>query len=708
MKKLFLFIAIPLAIVVLAIAALMLMVNPNQFKPLIADQVRNQTGLELVIDGDIGWQFFPSLGFQLGETRLNNPSGFTNPDLFTVKQVGVSVSVMPLLDKRLEIGSVVFDGAQVYIETLKNGESNLDALTKASTQTEATSQQTTSNESASQPADETQAAQEWSIALSGVTVSNALLDIRNQQTGASTQLFDVGLTVSEFVADQWTTANFQAKGKSNEQSFAATGSAEFKLSQNFVEYDLRNIEFNASYADAGNTIESAQITLESFVFDTVNAMTYQVSGSSPDMDFNAKGSLGLTINKAITLAKVDALQLEATLEGTSLPQSPTDIAMSSDLSFDLDKSFLDFVLHKLTVNQIELDGKATVQLAEIPKIRFALHSPNIDVDALNASSAQASTSSPASDTDGSQSESKPENTSPPAQNQEVEPDLSALKNLDIKGIISIDKFKAANAHMQKVKADFYVNRGVAELTSFSSQLYGGSISAKAKLNANTSPATYSAVKRIKGVKVQPLLIDVMDNDKLEGTGNIDVDVSGKSLTTTGIKNNLVGTVKINFLDGAVNGINIAQMIRDTYAKIQGQRVSASSEPKKTDFSAMRATLKLNKGIVSTNDMKAESPLLRIEGSGSANYLNETVDFLVRTSVVGTLEGQGGKQITELRDVTIPIKVTGQWADPKFALIFDDVLKQKAKKEVERATERLGIKDEKTKKAVDGLLKGLFN
>ncbi|MGR5528054.1 AsmA family protein, partial [Vibrio maritimus] len=75
------------------------------------------------------------------------------------------------------------------------------------------------------------------------------------------------------------------------------------------------------------------------------------------------------------------------------------------------------------------------------------------------------------------------------------------------------------------------------------------------------------------------------------------------------------------------------------------------------------------------------PLLRIQGEGSANYVNETADFLVRTSIVGTLEGQGGQSIDELRDVTIPIKITGPWAQPQFALVFDDVLKEKAKKEV---------------------------
>lgn len=211
------------------------------------------------------------------------------------------------------------------------------------------------------------------------------------------------------------------------------------------------------------------------------------------------------------------------------------------------------------------------------------------------------------------------------------------------------------------------------------------------------------------MKVLPLLKDVANNEMLEGTGNFDVDVKGQSLTPTGIKKNLVGTVKINFADGAVNGINIAHLIRSNYAKIKGKKVE-SDAVQKTDFSAMTATLTLNKGEVSTNNLAMQSPLLRIRGEGKANYLDETVDFLVSTSIVGSLEGQGGQDIDELRDVTIPINVSGKWADPKFKLVFDDVLKQKAQKEIDRGLEKLGveIKDEKTKKAVDSLLKGLFN
>ncbi|MDF4820794.1 AsmA family protein, partial [Vibrio parahaemolyticus] len=206
-----------------------------------------------------------------------------------------------------------------------------------------------------------------------------------------------------------------------------------------------------------------------------------------------------------------------------LPQSPMKVDMVSDLSFDLTKNHLSFVLEKLTANAIALDGKADVALGDIPKVRFALHSPNIDLDEFLGLDKQAA--------EGNKPASGGE--SAPA-GPEVEPDLSALKTLDVKGDITIDKFKAANAKMEAVKTSFTVNRGVFELTSFSSKLYQGSISATAKLDARQSPATYSVKKSIKGVKVQPLLIDVAENDKLEGTGNIDVNVTGKSLTPTGI------------------------------------------------------------------------------------------------------------------------------------------------------------------------------
>ncbi|MGR5417856.1 AsmA family protein [Vibrio diabolicus] len=695
MKKLLLILAIPIVVILVAILALTIFVNPNQFKPLIVEQAQKQTGLELVIEGDISWQFFPSIGFELGHTELRNPQGFSKPNLFKVDTVGVDISVMPLFSQQLEIGNVTLDGAEFYIETKKDGSKNIDALTKAQTQ-----QAEQASDTAPTQNGETQpSGSDWSINLAGVTVSNGSLEMQDKQAGSYTKLYDISLNLSEFAFDNWTTADFGVKGEMNDQKFTAKGQADFKLEKGLANYALKNINFDATYSDPTNKIESATIGLDTFEFDKVNNLTYAMKGDAGGMKLDMQGAGQLSVDKAISKVQLDKLTLKSTFEGDALPQSPMKVDMVSDLSFDLTKNHLSFVLEKLTANAIALDGKADVTLSDIPKVRFALHSPNIDLDEFLGLDKQAA--------EGNKPASGGE--SAPARS-EVEPDLSALKTLDVKGDITIDKFKAANAKMEAVKTSFTVNRGVFELTSFSSKLYQGTISATAKLDARQSPATYSVKKSIKGVKVQPLLIDVADNDKLEGTGNIDVNVTGKSLTPTGIKKNLSGTVVINFADGAVNGINVAQLIRENYAKFKGQKVEGTNEVKKTDFSAMTATLKLNKGVVSTDNMQAQSPLLRVRGKGTANYINETVDFTISTSVVGSLEGQGGKDIDELKDITIPINVSGKWADPKFKLVFDDVLKQKAQKEIDRGVEKLTdkIKDEKTKEAVDGLIKNLFN
>jgi AsmA protein len=683
-------------------------VNPNQFKPLIVEQAQKHTGLELVIEGDISWQFFPSIGFELGQTELRNPEGFTQPNLFKVDTVGVDVSVTPLFSNQLEIGNITLDGAEFYLETLKDGRKNIDALTQASASDASAPAAETTSEPAQAPQEQSAAeASGWTINLAGVTISNALFEMDDKQAGSFTKLYDVSLNLSEFAVDTWTTATFAASGENNQQKFSANGSAEFKLAEGFASYALRNIDLNAKFNDPATSIDSAKIGLDTFEFDKVNQLTYAVVGKAAGLDLDLKGGGELTVDKAISKVTLNKLTLDSTFKGDTLPQSPMKVDMLSDLSFDLTKSHLSFVLEKLQANSIALDGKADVTLSDIPKVRFSLHSPNIDLDEFLGlgNSTETTSTAPSGSAGGSTSKS---GSSAPA--KEVEPDLSALKTLDVKGDITIDKFKANNAKMQNVKTAFSVNRGVAELTSFTSNLYQGSISATAKLDARKTPATYTAKKRIKGVKVQPLLVDIAGNDMLEGTGNIDVNVKGKSLTPTGIKKNLVGTIAINFEDGAVNGINVAQLIRENYAKIKGEKVESTNEAKKTDFSAMKATLKVDKGWVSTNDLSAQSPLLRVTGQGKANFINETVDFLVRTSIVGTLEGQGGKGIDDLKDVTIPIKVTGQWADPKFALVFDDVLKQKAQKEIDRGVNKLTdkIKDEKTKEAVDGLLKGFFN
>ncbi len=732
MKKVLWIIGIPVVVIVLAIAALLLFVDPNQFKPLLVEQTKKQTGLDLVIEGDIEWKIFPSIGLSLGKTELRNPQGFKNQNMLKIESAGVDVSVMPLLDKELYIGDVSLDGAEVYLETKKDGSSNLDALTgkNHSTENKVPQEVKSSDTVSEQPAEPPQP---WTVNLAGVTITNALLEIQDEAAGSYTKLYDVGLSVSEFAFEQWTTATFEAKGKNNQQTFSAKGQLELKLSQDLASYQLRNIMLDAGFNDPSTNIESAKVELTTFDFDQQNPLKVAVKGAAAGLDIDLSLTSQLLVNKAITQIRLQQINLDSTFAGDSLPQTPMKITANSDFSFDMKQSLIALDLHQLNLNDIQLDGNTTVKLQDIPQIRFELHSPNIDLDAfLGLNDKPAQTASAGGSSSGSGEAAKPQ--------PEAEPDLTALKTLDVKGKVSIDKLKASNARMQNVVTAFTVNRGIAKLDSFSSNLYQGSIKATAQLDARKVPASYWAKKQIKGVKVQPLLVDVAENDMIAGTGNIDVDVKGRSLTPSGIKQNLAGQVKINFADGAVNGINIAQAIRVNYAKYTGQKVDESvSEEKKTDFSAMTATLNLSKGVMQTNNFNLSSPLLRVQGKGNADYIKETMDFTLDTSVVGTLKGQGGKDINELKNVTLPVRIYHKWLEPKYEVEVEKALKawfekekkaeleekkkeleEKAQKELNRVLEdklkdekakevadKL-LKDEKTKEAADKLIKGLFN
>ncbi|GEM_PF-626209 len=722
MKKLLFIIGIPVLAAIVAITALLLFVDPNQFKPLIAEQTKKQTGLDLVIDGDISWRIFPTLGLSLGKTEVKNPQGFQSENLLKINAIGVDVAVVPLFSRELMVGNVLLDGAEIYLETLKDGRSNLDRLTKKSEPVTTLEKQPSTEKSQKVPETVTSAsaAQEWKINLAGVSVSNASLEIRDAVKDSYTKLYDVGLSVSKFAFDQWTEVTFEAKGRNNLQAFTAKGQAEFTLSQGYASYKLRNIVLDSTFDDPATRISLAKVELDTLDFDSTNKLIVTVKGKASDLDLDLTLHSDLIVDKAISQIQLKSMDLKTKLVGSALPQSPMIISAQSDFEFDLNSQLISLELKKLVLNAIELDGNATVQLTTLPKIRFALHSKNIDVGAFLAGKETTPSAKPEPEEKSTSGKSVPSSTNDVASaKNEVEPDLTALNTLDVQGKVSIDKFKANNTHMQNVIAEFIVNRGVVELKSFTSDLYRGSINATAYLDGRKVPATYWAKKQIKNVQVQPLLKDAANNDMLEGTGNIDVNVKGKSLIPENIKQNLAGSVKITFADGAVNGINVAQIIRTNYATIKGQKIEESAkESKKTDFSAMGATLILSQGVMTTNDLSMQSPLLRLRGEGYANYLKETMDMELNTSIVGTLEGQGGKDINELKDVTIPVRLFGKWTKPEYEIEFDKLwkklekekkkqLEKKAEKEVNKFLDK-SIKDEKTKALADQLLKSLFN
>jgi len=69
--------------------------DPNQYKGQIADLVKDKTQRTLTIEGDIRLSLFPTLGVQLGKTRLSEFR--SDQDFAGLEQMRVSLALLPML-----------------------------------------------------------------------------------------------------------------------------------------------------------------------------------------------------------------------------------------------------------------------------------------------------------------------------------------------------------------------------------------------------------------------------------------------------------------------------------------------------------------------------------------------------------------------------------------------------------------------------------
>ncbi|MDC0611503.1 AsmA family protein, partial [Vibrio sp.] len=603
-----------------------------------------------------------------------------------------------LMDNKLKIGEVNLDEADIQLEKLKSGKTNYEM---SSSDKKATSEVSTSDTSVNTTSESDAQSNPWAVEVEGVAINHARFAMIDKSTNSTTAIKDLTFSVRDFQFDAWSPFSFNVTGSLNDQTFGLEGKGKFKVDQQVKNYALKDVELSANYNTPDLNIDEATLGIASFELGKPSPVQMNVSMKGDGVAGKIQGQTTLSIDSAFDVIRLSGLALKGDLSGNTLPTNKLKVDLNSDISFNNLAKKVSVTIPQLLVNDMSLDGQMNAVLGDIPKVRFDFHSNKLDVDSLlgqKDGAGQASTG--AKEVTGSGSTTKV---------AEKEPDLSILKQLDIAGSLRVDKFKASNIELSNITTAMQINDGKATLSKFGADLYDGTITAKAVLNGTKATPAYSLDADIKSVQVQPLLVAAADNDILEGTGDITASITGSSLISDKLMKNLLGTIQVKFSDGAINGINVPQMIRVNYAKFKGETLSEEDTVKKTDFSSLTSTINLKGGVASTSNLAMSSPLLRIHGEGSANYIEKTTDFLVRTSVVKSLEGQGGKSIDELRDVTIPIKVTGPWEKPKYRLVFDDVLKQKANKELDRGLEKLDgkIKDEKTKEAVNSLLKGLL-
>ena len=298
-----------------------------------------------------------------------------------------------------------------------------------------------------------------------------------------------------------------------------------------------------------------------------------------------------------------------------------------------------------------------------------------------------------------------------AKSEDAPVDFSALKGLNAKGKLQVGALEVRGLKLSELNAQLNAANGRVTVAPHSAKGYEGTISGEVIVDANKNHVTLK--EKLEGISIGPILRDFAQQDRLEGKGNLTLDVTTAGNTVNAMKRALGGTARAQLRDGAVKGINLGEILRKARSTLGGgsqaaQAESGGSGKPQTDFSELSASFTIKNGIAHNEDLDAKAPLFRLGGSGDINIPESTLNYVVKAAIVATAEGQGGRERDRLAGLTVPVRLHGSFDDLKYDVDLRAMAGDAAKSQVgERVKEQIESRKDKIEERIGDRLKGLL-
>lgn len=780
--KLFLKLAFAaIVLLLLAVTAVVVIIDPNDYKQQIQDQVKNNINRELAIKGDLSWSLYPLLGFNIGEVTLQNSPEFTEKTLLTVKETAISISVFPLFKGKLEVGEIILDGVQFNLITNKDGLSNLDNLEPAETaavieaveNTEKTTETPTQDESqVSTPTDPAEPSDPLDLSefvLSGISITNAQIKMIDHQTNDNQDITINSMILNEFAFDETSKFSLSSTVKNNQVEAEFTLTTDILVDAALTKLSLNNLTFDSevlSQALLGTKITTALKTgidyqLETQQLDintisiinkltgpllqgdvvinlneinvkennevTLGALTIasSLSGSSlqdhqVDTSFNTNLAANIKNKTAkisafdlknkiagkganghfnLSLKQIDvsdfekilikSLNIDSELDGELLTAGKLNAAIKTNIAYDLNQQKLSLTALKTVINKLRLDGELSFINQDIPVVRYDLKGNVWDLNPYL----------PAKEESTETASEQPAPPSPEETAEATQPDLSILNQLDVEGDFALEGILYEEIVIGKFTKHLIIKNGKASLKPLTAQLYDGSLYVNAWVDDAKGKNKYEATTNIKDITLMPLLKAAAQVDMLSGKANFNVVANGQGLIASQIQEGINAKGDFKILDGELYGINLSQELRTFKAKIKGKTLAEDKQVKKTDFASLSGLFTMKEGVANNQKLTMISPVLRLDGTGLADTLKETINYKLGVTPLSSSTEE--TDYVDLNGITIPLVIQGTFTEPTFKLDTDSALKG----QIEANKKAL---QDKAKKALENQLKGKSN
>lgn len=243
-------------------------------------------------------------------------------------------------------------------------------------------------------------------------------------------------------------------------------------------------------------------------------------------------------------------------------------------------------------------------------------------------------------------------------------DVSGLNYVDAQIRISAHEAVIGEARLAPLAVDAKLAGGVLKAGTANLGAYGGQVTGELILDATSGAPSFAMHSDLAGVRALPLLQGLAEFDRIDGKLQAKLALRSAGSSQRALMANMQGTAFVNFQDGAIRGINVAQMIRSlTSGTLSGwQENGDSSREQSTDLSQLSASFRIDKGQAVTTDLNLTGPLVRVTGAGTIALDTKMMGFRVEPKLVMTTEGQG--RAAEPVGFGIPVMIQGTWSQPR--------------------------------------------
>lgn len=657
-------------LLVLAAVAVLVWVDPNDYKVEIEQRAQQATGRPLHIGGKLDLKLFPWIALQVSDVSLGNPPGYGSEPFLEVGHADVGVKLLPLLRKEIQVRRVTLRGMALNLVSRSAEDNNWKDL----------GSQEKSAPTPSEPAPRT--------SVAGLDVEDATLVYRdeaeksvkrlthlNVRTGALGSESAVPLKMDFDYDDGSTPASvmhFEAKAAVNLptgasmvelQELELKGRAGKEGTAFTVSAPTLSLDWKAErLAPATLTVRYGELPLkvtasgEKVFSDRIVTGRIDVTRVSPR---DLMKSMGMDAPKAR-----DPRALTAFAAGGDYRLTQNALTMSN-LIVDFDDSHI-----RGTLGVTDLDRKA---------LAFDLGIDAIDIDRYREPEVARGAGESA----------------PP-----VDLPREAVRELEAKGLLRIARLKVSDLELADVRLPVDASGGQVRLTP-QARMFGGRYDGDVRLDARGDKLRMALNDHIRDVDLGALAKAKFDSKRLVGRGDVNFALSGAGDTDTQLLRSLAGKFDLNVRDGAIDGVDLWYELRRATALVKRTEPPTRTQPVRTPFKTLTGSATLANGVVRNEDLRMDMDYLKATGKGTLGVQSQVIDYRLVAQVYKLpAEGQAS-EMADVKAMDIPIAVTGTLADMKIRPDVGDLVKARVKKEVDKQKEGL-------KKKLDEKLKSLFN